>query len=284
MDDRELARDVGGIMSFVVPLIWKSKWLIGGASVVVAAVVFALVQASSLQIWSGRTTLTIGMVPSLNYLLFDGQPPLEPIEPARAVVARISDAGFRAEMLNKAAFEPATAALSRSLVASSLRGIVLEGDRDVAIELSAASPADVEAALRALAAEIVKVHGHVLDQRMQLLQQRMQKANSRMAEIEKSSGQLMDRIFKESGEEAKPQPSVFTAIPAWNALQDSIQRDANLKQLIEPSVLHLEPGTYIEGPRSVAALRASILAGLAMLLAMIVLTVVVRARSRPSAA
>jgi hypothetical protein len=272
----------GGVVNFVASVIWKSKWLIAGATIVAAAVAFAMAQASSVQIWSGRTTLTLGMVPSTNYLLLTAEPALELVEPARTTVAQTSDPGFRAEVLNQTAFEPATSALSRSLVSSSLRGIVLDGDRNIAIELSAASPADVETALRAFGMQIVKKHDAILNQRNQMLQERIERAKSRMTEIEKSSDQLADRLFAATDDKSKPRPVIFNLIPAWNELQDSIQRDTNLKQLTESSVLHLETGNYLQGPRSVAALRASLLAGLAMLLAMILLTVAINVRARPS--
>jgi len=273
----------GDVMNLVASVIWKSKWLIAGATVVAAAVAFAMVQASSVRIWSGRTTLTVGMVPSTNYLLLADEPALELVEPTRNAVERMSEPGFKADVLNHTAFEPATSALSRSLVSSSLRGIVLDAGRNVAIELSAASPADVEAALRAFGTQIVKTQDAILNRRIQVLQDRIERAKSRMAEIEKSSDQLMDRLFADPDDKSKPRPAIFNLIPAWNELQNSVQRDTNLKQLTEPSVLHLEASNYLQGPRSVAALRASLLAGLAMLLAMIVLTVAINLRIRPSA-
>jgi hypothetical protein len=269
-----------GVLSLMSSLLWKSKWLIGSATVVAAVVAFAIAQVGAVQMWSGRTTLTIGLVPSVNYLLFAGSPSLEPIESQRALVSRISDPGFRTEVLNRAAFEPASAARSRSSVGASLRGVVLGGDRDVAIELSAASSADVEAGLRALDAEIGKVHGEVLAERMKLLDRLIEQDRHRVAEIEQSSDQLLDRIFKDFQD--KSQLSIFSAIPAWGDLQDRIQRNAILKELVERSVVHLKSGGFVQGPRSVATLRTALLAGLAMLVAMIILTVVLDMRARGS--
>src|SRR5579859_2459841 len=85
----------GDVVNFVASVIWKSKWLIAGATIVAGAVAFAMVQASSVQIWSGRTTLTVGMVPSKNYLMLGGEPLLEPPEETRYAVARTSDPGFK---------------------------------------------------------------------------------------------------------------------------------------------------------------------------------------------
>jgi hypothetical protein len=268
-------------MNLVASVIWKSKWLLAGATIVAAAVAFAIAQASSVPIWSGRTTLTVGMVPSANYLLLAADPALELVEPTRTVVERMSDPGFKAEALSHTNFEPATSALSRSLVSSSLRGIVLDTAGTMAIELSAASPADVEAALRTFGKQIVKTHDAILQQRIQGLQDKIEKERSRMAAIEKSSDELADRLFA-SDDKSKPRPAIFNLVPAWNELQNSIQRDTNLKLLVRPSVLNLEAGNYLQGPRSVAALRASLLAGLAMLIAMIAVTTAINVRARPS--
>lgn len=272
--------DARAVLSLVASLLWKSKWLTICATAVVAAVAFAVSQTGATQIWSGRTTLTIGLVPSVSYLAFGGPPSLEAIESQRAAVSRISDSGFRSELLSRAAFEPATAARSRSLVGSTLRAIVLDGDRDVAIELSAASRADVEAAFRALDAQIGKVHGDVLAARLKLLDQQIEQYRHRTTEIENSSNQLLERIFKDGAD--KSRLSVFTAIPTWADLQDRIQHDTNLKQMAQASVVHLQSNGSIQGPRSVAALRTSLLAGLMMLVAAIVLTFVLNAPSRGS--
>ena len=274
-----MVRNCGGGVNFVASVIWKSRWLIAGATIIAAAVAFAMTQASSVQIWSGRTTLALGLVPSTNYLLFTTEPALELVEPTRTTVAQLSDPGFRTDVLKEVAFEPVTSAFSRSLVSSSLRGIVLDGNRSIAIEVSAASPADVEAALRAFGTQIVKMHDAILNQRIHMLQERIEKAKSRMAEIEKSSDQLADRLFTASDDKSKTRPLIFNLIPAWNELQNGVQRDTNLIHLVEPSVLHLEAGNYLQGSRSVAALRASLLAGLAMLLAMVLLTVAINVRA-----
>jgi hypothetical protein len=270
-------------MNLVTSLSRKMKFLIAGATIVAAAVAFAVAEAGSAQIWNGRTTLTIGMAPSLNYVLLADTvyPSPMPIEPPRLLVARISNPAFRTEVLNEAKFEPSTAARSRTLATTSMRGIVLESDRDIAIELSAASPADVEAAFRALGTLIEKEHGAILDERKELLQAKIAKARSRMEQIEKSSDQLVDRLLAKTDDRSGSQLSIYTAIPAWNELEDRIQRDQNLKLLSTLSVLHLESGTYIQGSRNVAALNASLLAGLAMLVAMVALTIAINLRTQP---
>jgi hypothetical protein len=280
------APDAGSVLKFIAAVLWRSKWLIGAAVVVAAAVIFALYQPSTVQAWTGKTTLTIGLAPPTDFLLATWGSPLTPIETPRNAVARISDPTFRNKVLNQAAFEPATAAFSRAMVSSSLRGVA--GESDLEVELTAGSAADVQAAFRALAAEIGLEHGDILNRRLQYLRARIAETKSRIALIEKAGDRLSDRIFGAASDNKSQEPTSTQAplaalAPAWNTLQDRLELDTNLERLSEPSVLHLDANTYTLAARSVATLRTSILAGLIMLAAIIVLTIVVRARVQTSA-
>jgi hypothetical protein len=282
------APDAGSVLKFIASVVWRSKWLIGAAVVVAAAVIFALYQPGTVQAWTGKTTLTIGLAPPTDFLLATWGSPLTPIETPRNAVARISDPIFRNKVLNQAAFEPATAAFSRAMVASSLRGVAGESDRYLEVELTAGSAADVQAAFSALAAEIGLEHGDILNRRLQYLRAKIAETKSRIALIEKAGDSLSDRFFNAASDNKGQQPTSTQAplaalAPAWNTLQDRLQLDTNLEQLSEPSVLHLDANTYTLAARSVATLRTSILAGLVMLAAIIILTIVVRARVRTSA-
>ena len=251
-------------MSLMRLLNWRL--LIVGAMLVAATVAFAVGQAGSTQIWSGRTTVTIGLAPSHTYLLLSAYDPnVSPIETPRQLAVRISDPGFRAEVLDRAKFDTSTAARSRSLVASSMRGIPPENSRDVVIELSAASPADVEAAFRALWDKIDKLHRAILEKRLAFLREKIARDKSRM-ESERSKDELNRLLF-----------------PSRSRPDDRIEGDMVLEQLSEPSVIHLEPGTFIQGKRSVATLKASLLAGFAMLVAMAALTFAIGLRTRSPA-
>jgi hypothetical protein len=282
------APDAGSVLKFIASVLWSSKWLVGMVIIVTAAVSIALYQPNK-PVWTGRTTLTIGLAPPTDFLLAKFGSPLTPIETPRNAVARISDPIFRNKVLNQAAFESATAAFSRAMVSSSLRGVANEIDRDVEVELTAGSPADVQAAFRALAAEIDKEHGDILDQRRQYLRARIEETKSRIALIEKASGNLNDRIFTAGSDNKDQLPTSSQAsglavlVPSWNKLQDRIQLDTKLDQLSEPSVLHLDADRFTLAARSVSTLRTSILAGLVMLAAIIILTIVVRARTQASA-
>jgi hypothetical protein len=283
------APDAGSVLKFVASLLWSSKWLIGAAVIAAAAVMFALYQPSTVQTWTGKTTLTIGLAPPTDFLLARSGSPLTAIETPRNAVARISDPIFRNKVLNQAAFESATAAFSRAMVSSSLRGVAGESDRDVEVELTAGSAADVQAAFRALAAEIGQEHGDILNHRLQYLRTRIEETKSRIALIEKASDNLNDRILN-AGSDNKSQiptsiqaPILAALVPAWSELRDRVQLDTNLEKLSEPSVLHLDANTYALASRSVGTLKASILAGLVMLAAIIILTIVVRTRVQTSA-
>jgi hypothetical protein len=255
---------------------------LGAAAIVAAAVAFAIAQTNAMQVWSGRTTLTVGLAPTTGFLLLGSEPILEPIEQTRTIVTRLSDPAFKAEVLNHTPFAPETADLSRSLVSSSLRGIALGGDRDFAIELTAASSADTAAALQAFGSEIIKQNGAILDARLKMLQDRIEKSRARVAKIEESSDQLIDRIFSVFGNKDGQRPPIYTLNSNWNELQDHIQRDENLLKLAHPSVFHFKAGSSVQGPRRVAALRASLLAGFAVLVAMTILTIALNLRSRPA--
>ena len=283
------APDAGSVLKFVASVAWRSKWLIGIATIVVAALAFALAPTNTVEAWSGRATLRIGLVPASEYIMLMTGAPLTPIGAPRDVVAQISDPGFRQQIASNAAFGPATAATSRSTVISSLRGIVLDGDRDVAIELTATSTADVQAAFHSVAAEIGKMHDAILNRRLELLQGRIEDSKRRLAAIEQASDQLNDRIFNAvPDDKTASRTSIFVpipavAIPTWSDLQDRIEQDTNLKKLSEPSVLRLESDNYVTGSRSVRTLGFSLLAGLGMFFAMIVLTVVFSRQVRVSA-
>jgi hypothetical protein len=283
------APDAGSVLKFIASTTWGSKWLIGIATVVAAAVAFALTPTTTniAEAWAGRAILRIGLAPTAEYILLKSGTPLAPIDTQRGTVTLISDPGFRQQVASQAAFEPATAATSRSMVASNLRGIVLDGDRDVALELSASSAADVQAAFRAISAEFGKVQDVVLNRRLELLQGRINDWRSRITAIEQANAQLNDHIDQLNGriidrvpDEKMTSPSLIlpptptAAIRTWNDLQDRIQQDESLKKLSEPSVLRLESNNYVTGSRSVRTLRFSLLAGLGMLLVMVVLTVV----------
>src|SRR5258708_39901292 len=96
--DRQLsgaAPDAASAMKFVASLLWRSKWLIGGAVILAAAVAFALAPANTGQIRTGKTTLTIGMAPPVDYILQSSGPAMAALRQPRDAVARASRSGFR---------------------------------------------------------------------------------------------------------------------------------------------------------------------------------------------
>ena len=69
-------------------------------------------------------------------------------------------------------------------------------------------------------------------------------------------------------------------LTVWNELQALLRDDMTVKQLSEPSVLHIETDKLVMTHRSIERLRASLLAGAGMLVAMIVLTIFVNPPKR----
>src|SRR6267154_3106599 len=92
--------DAGNVLKFVATIAWRSKWLIGGATIVAAAVAFALAHANTVQTWSGRTTLTIGLAPTVDYILQPISPPVAVVETPRNAAARISNPVFKGRVVS----------------------------------------------------------------------------------------------------------------------------------------------------------------------------------------
>jgi hypothetical protein len=283
------APGAGNLLRLITSLVWRMKWLIGGMVLVLTALAFALLPAKTDQVWSGRTILRIGLAPTIDYILLRSGEPMATIDLPKNTVARISEKDFKDQVAGRAAFDPATAAASRSMVAASLRAMVLDSDREISIELSAASAADVKAAIQAVTAEIQHEHGEILNRRLELLQTDIHEITTRLAVIEKSSERLNERAFAPGSDDGNSSHStIFTltpaaAIPAWNSLQDRLQQETILKKLSEPSRMRPEGDILLSGPRSVATLRVSLLAGVFLLVTMIILTIIVSLPLRSSA-
>jgi hypothetical protein len=267
----------------ILSRVWKFKWLIAAATIGAVAVTFVLFRSDAPQVWTGKTIVTIGTAPTKSYLILEGGPGLAPIKSQRDVIADISDPLFKKKIMAQTTFRPATAAFSREMAASSLRAAALNNDRDVAVEVSAASDEDVQAVLRGLAAEIEKEHQEIIKQRLESVSAEVEDLQSRIALIEKSL-ELLNRIADDPSQFRPPMamPDASISMRTWNDLKDRIRRDTNLIKFSEPTVFRAEPDSYLRAARSIGALRASILAGLGMLAAMIVLTIVVSSRPRAS--
>ncbi|WP_156434934.1 hypothetical protein [Bradyrhizobium lablabi] len=276
-------------MRFVVPLVWKSKWLIAAAAVLAATVTFALMSSDKIEAWSGRANLTIGLAPASDFLAQKSGPAVAPIETPRRTIARLSDPAFRELIVKRAVFEPATASISRSMVASSLRGIALDKERDVAIELTAGSAADVQSAFRAVAAEVGAAHAAILDRQLDVVESRINEVKLRIAAIEKEIDEVNERLLKplppprrNESQRSLISPMLVTTISAWNELQSLVRNDTILKQLSEQTALRVEADHVVVTHRSIERLRTSLLAGAGMLVAMIILTIVVNPPTRAS--
>ena len=273
------APDARTLVKFVASIAWRSRWLIALASALTVALTYFLYNPDTVSAWTGKTIIKIGIAPPAEFVLQESGPALAPIESPRSLVARISDPIFKTKVIDRTAFEQAQASLSKSLASSSLRGVALESERDVAIEVSAASRADVEAVFRALMAEIDSVHASMVQQRLDTLRANIEDAKSRIALIEKSGGDLRERLLSGASDNKDSQRSVVLLpgpVPStetWNRLKDRVERSTNLIKFSEKTVVYAEPETYPIAQRAIGLVKASILAGLAMLAFMIVLTI-----------
>lgn len=275
------------VLRVILSQVWKFKWLIAAATIAAVSVTFVLFRSEPAQIWTGKTILTIGIAPTKSYLLHEFGSALAPIKTQRDVIAQISNPMFTGKIIGRTPFRPATAAFSKEMATSSLRAVALVNERDVAVEISAASDEDVQAVLRELAAEIEKEHKEILKQRLESVSAEVEDLQSRISLIEKSvesSGRAPGSV---ADDKSQPRPPMVlqdapTSTQTWNDLKDRVRRGSNLIKLSEPTVFRAEPGSYPRAARSIGTLRASILAGLGMLAAMIVLTIVVSSRPRAS--
>jgi hypothetical protein len=285
MDDPTVRAEPNGklVLKVILSRVWKFRWLIAAATIGAATLAFVFVRSDEPQVWTGKTILTIGTAPTKSYLIQETGSALSLIKAPREIVAEISDPRFRNRILAQTAFQPATAAFSRGMAASSLRAVSLNGDRDVAVEVSAASDADVQAVLRELAAEIEKEHKEIIKERLEAVSAELEDLKSRVALIEKSFASIgaPDSVAHEESQ-SRPPVALPYSIQTWSDLKDRIRRGSNLITFSEPTVFRAEADSYSRAPRSIGVLRTSILAGLAMLVAMIVLTIVVSSRPRAS--
>lgn len=275
--DADSAPGMWSVLKFIAKRVRSFKWLIGGATLVVAALFLAVERSPPpAEIWTGKTKVTIGVAPPVSFVLQRTGSPLAPLEAPRQLVARISAQAFKEKVARRAAFDPKKADLSRGLVISSLRGAVLDSDREIAVDLSAASPGDVRAATTALAAELGEAHGALLERYLQPVRAQIEDAKARLALIENANEALNERLLSaKSGDTSGPVmagPSVTPTLPAWTELKDRIQLNENLTELSEPTVVWPEPALSSIASRADGSLRQSLAAGLVMLVAIFLLT------------
>jgi len=282
------ASDATGTLRYVSSLVGPWRWLIGIACLLAVGLTLVFYSPGNVPAWTGKTIVRIGLVPGLDYLLQDSGSPLEPVESNRSLVSRVSDPIFRIKVMGAAKFEPANAVVSKKLASSSLRAVALEGYRDVSIEVSAASSADVNSVLQAVADEIIRTHDAIIQRRIERLRANLTDLQSRIGFIEKSFTELGPRMLgvtRDGADQAGAQataPNLTGAAEFWSKLRDRAQRTANLLELTEKTVIYVDPDSYQLSKRTIAPIRAALVAGLAMLAAMIILVVVVSPHRRHS--
>ena len=110
---------------------------------------------------------------------------------------------------------------------------------------------------------------------------------SRIAAIEKEIRELNERALQSMPTPKKTEPPRSPVMPiardkisAWNELQSQVRDDMALRQLSEPSALRVDADDLVVTHRSIDRLRASLLTGAGMLVAMIILTIAVNPSRR----
>ncbi len=283
------APDTRSVLRYVGARIKRARWLLMIASFLAFGFAAVSFGTNRTPIWTGRTIIKIGLAPSQDFLVQESGPPLAPIETSRNLVSRISDPMFQTKVLDRALLEPATAEDSKRLVKASLRAIALEGDRNVAVEVSAATKADIDTVLQSLATEIDKVHEGIAQRRLEALRAILADLQSRSEFIEKSMTETLPRILVAPPAQAQDiygSPVTPTRAPVaefWSKLRDRVQRYKTLLELNEKTVTYAERGSYPKSERLTGPGAISLLTGLIMLVAMGGLAVVTAPKERNSA-
>jgi hypothetical protein len=275
------APDAKSVLGYFGARLARARWLVFIAGVLVFGIGLVVFWPSGAPVWTGRTIVQIGLAPSPEYLIQETGPPLLPIESARSLVQRLSDPIFLIKVIARTQFEPKSADLSRDMAKKTLRGVALDGDRKVSVEVSAASRVDLEAVLQSLAAELNENHGSIANRRIETLRVNISDMQKRIDFIEKSLAELlpstttMPLLDQGKSPAGAPMSSNFgTTAELWNGLKDRARRNKALLALTENTVAYAEPDTYPKSVRRIAPGMTALLAGLAMLIAMFVLVVV----------
>jgi hypothetical protein len=115
-----------------------------------------------------------------------------------------------------------------------------------------------------------------------VVQNRINEDKGRIATIEQEIDELNRRVLKSTPSPMRNErprwstmPTFVTTISAWNELQNLVRNDTALKQLSERTALRVDADHIVVTRHSIERLRASLLAGVGMLVAMIILTIVV---------
>jgi hypothetical protein len=215
-------------------------------------------------VWRVRTTFHIGMTVSPAAVI-EGFPILQgTLEGYSSVVALISTLAFRDTIAGASEFEANSAGLSKRLVFDTLRAHALDhNDKDVEIDLTAASAADCRAAYRTIAHQIEQRHALLFDENARQLQAAIDDYRERAVQLAKwkdAEGQPDDKASPDAD-------STKTRLgPIWNETREHLRQLEAVRALMTPTTFPPEAKIYVDGPLTNNTVRLSALAGLAVVL------------------
>jgi hypothetical protein len=201
--------------------------------------------------------------------------PLSGIEKPSAVVALISSPGFRQKIVETAEFEASTAARSKRLVFDTLRANALN-NFDITVEFLAASSADARATFRTIVELIRNRHTPLFEQEAQLLQTRIDDYRERSTQLQKWLGAM-----EQAGDQGPPVPATSQTelVDRWVETGKQLQQLEVAKASLVPTTFPSDAEVYVNGPLTTDSVRLSALAGLAVLVSVLLLSLALDAQT-----
>jgi hypothetical protein len=199
------------------------------------------------------------------------------IEGYRAVIALISNPTFRDIIVGTSEFHQDSTALSRRLVFATLRPHALDNnDEDVEIDLTAASAADCLAAYRAIAHQIEQRHAALYDENARQLQTAIDDYRERSMQLKKWEDAAVLSDDQASTRSDHRQRDLGAA---WSEAKERLRRLEAARLVLKPTTFPPVSEVYVNGPLANNTVRLSALAGLAVLVCALILTLGLENRS-----
>ncbi|MCK1681004.1 hypothetical protein IVA87_16685 [Bradyrhizobium sp. 147] len=260
----------------------RRHWIL---SLVIGAILLAalgsLAVGRKVESWTATTSIAIGTMPSFDGILGLSGVPVERVENARDLVARIGAIQFQDNVLADA--RKALRDTRGSFAGASLRGIVVD-DSSIRLEASSASKEEALTLLQQAILAIQAAHQKLFEPRMELLRSvraSLQDARARLNDTLKK-GDMEFAPARSDGTFAGP---VFVASPGASVdrmlnIDTRIAVLAYLERTGRMTASQDEASPATEGPRQVNLVRKAILAGLGMVLFIGLLTFFLRRSAR----
>jgi hypothetical protein len=209
-------------------------------------------------------------------MVLEGLPhPQVTIEHYRDVIGLISAPGFRQALLKTSEFAPNSAARSRRLAFDTLRPHALnDNDRDVEIDVTAASDGDCRAIYRNIANKILQRHALLFDQKAKLLQAAIDSYQMRADQLGKwrdAKASASEHQTEVGSEGLKPD--------TWAETTEQLYQLQTAKTLMQKTTFPPEEEIFINGPLTDTAVRISALAGLVIILCTVLLGLALESHS-----